>query len=228
MNNKEVFVEKLNASGEVKYEMSEVFSRILGRIKDVYSIAFKREKRDFLTLKNMMYYRGDETNETPRLHEFLNTFISLVNHYEFLEDDEIKTYLKEHGVEITLVTPQFSDDAISISKEDNKNFARAWNFSMNNEKVPETKKELLNAILDRSIEIQKTIEDKKEEINKNAEEVDIECQIKKSFFMKALGIKVQEIKKKSVDNQLKKIEDDIESSRDIISVFDEKEEEASE
>jgi hypothetical protein len=37
--------------------------------------------------------------------------------------------------------------------------------------------------------------------------------------MKALGIKVKELHKRSVDNEIVKIESDIESNRDIIEVF---------
>jgi len=223
MNNKETFVEKLNICGEVKYEMCDIDNRIMSSIKSVYGFIFKREKKDFVSLKNMMYFKGGvaSPDARPKLHEFLDGFIKLVSHYDFLGDDEIKTYLSEHGVDIEITQQQIQDGPASVSKEDTKNFERSWNFSMNNQKAPETKKELLNAILDRAVEIQHTIQDKKEEIEKGAEEVKIDCQIKKSFFMKALGIKVTEIKKKSVDNEIVKIEDDIQSSRDIISLFDE-------
>jgi len=227
MNNKETFVEKLNACGEVKYEMTEIHSRIMSGLKNIYSFVFKREKRDFLSLKNMMYFKGGvaSPDARPRLHENLDTFINLVNHYEFLGDDEIKSYLKAHGIEITVTIPQFEDDPVSITKEDTKNFERTWKFSMQNIQTPGTKKEILNAILDRAIEIQKTIEDKKDEINKGAEDVDAECQITKPYFMKALGIKVKELKKRSVDNEIKRIEDDVEASQEIISFFDSSKEE---
>jgi hypothetical protein len=217
-----MFVEKLNECGDVKYEMSEIFSRVLGKLKDVYTLVFTREKRDFLALKNMMYFKGGvpDPDSRARLHETLDKFISLVNHYDFLEDDEIKGYLEEHGIEINVITPQIQDGPIVIPKEDVKKFERSWNFAMANIKVPETKKELLNEILDKSIETQKAIEDRKDKISEKAQDVDVECQVKKPFFMKALSIKVKELKKNSVDNEIKKVEDDIEMSRDIISVFD--------
>ncbi|MDD5650259.1 MAG: hypothetical protein PHF86_07585 [Candidatus Nanoarchaeia archaeon] len=222
MNNREVFVEKLNECGEVKYEMSEIHSRIAGKLKHVYQLVFKREKRDFLALKNMMYFKGGiaSPDSRPKLHEILDSFINLANHYNFLGDDELKEYLKTHGIEINIVQPSIEDGPVSVSKEETKNFERSWKFSMNNESIPGTKKEVLNSILDRAISIQKTIEDKKSEIEKSAEDVDIECQIKKPFFMKAISIKVQELKKRSVDNELKKVEDNIAASQDIISVFD--------
>jgi hypothetical protein len=221
MNNKDTFVEKLNSCGEVKYEMSEVHSRIIGRLKDVYELVFKREKRDFLSLKNMMYFKGGVENPDarPRLHEQLDKFITLINHYDFLDDDEISEYLKQHGIEIKVVTPQIEDGPVSITKEDTKKFERSWEFSMAGEKAPATKKEVLNIILDRALDVQKTIENKKEEINKDAEDVEAECLVKKPFFMKAVAIKVTELKKKSVDNELKKIEDDIASNQEVVEVF---------
>jgi hypothetical protein len=222
MNNKETFVEKLNECGEVKYEMSEVHSRILGRLKDVYKFVFNREKKDFLSLKNMMYFKAGvaSPDARPRLHEVLDVFISLLNHYDFLGDDEIKCYLKEHGIEIELKKNQLEDGPVVVAKENTKNFERSWNFATNNQKIPETKKDILNALLDRAIEVQKIIEDKKEEVDKGANEVNLECQVKKPFFMRALAIKLKEMKKRSVDNELKRIEEDIDSSRDIIDVFD--------
>lgn len=230
MNNKETFVEKLNECGEVKYEMTEIHSRILGKLKTVYYLVFKREKKDFLSLKNMQYFKAGvaSPDARPRLHETLDTFVSLVNHYDFLGDDEIKDYLESRGITITVTRPLLEDGAISIAKEENKEFERSWKFAMSNEPIPGTKKEILNAILDRSIEVQKAIEDKKEEIDKKAQDVNFECQVKKPFFLKALAIKLMELKKRSVDNQLKKVEDDIEASRDIISVFDGSKEEQTE
>lgn len=221
MNNKETFVEKLNSCGETKYEMAEVDSRIIGRLKDVYEFVFKREKRDFLTLKNMMYFKGGVENPDarPRLHEQLDKFISLINHYDFLGDDEASEYLKNHGIEIKVFTPQIEDGPVSVTKEETKKFERSWEFSMAGEKTPATKKEVLNAILDRSIGVTKSIEDKKEEINKSAEDVEAECLVKKPHFMKAVGIKVTELRKKSVDNELKKIEDDITANQEVVDVF---------
>lgn len=226
MNNRDTFVEKLNESGEVKYEMSEIHSRILGKLKQVYYIVFKREKKDFLTLKNMVYFKESDTETKSRLHELLDNFTNLVNHYDFLGDDEIKEYLKINGIEFTIVKPQLLDGPIEIEKDSTKDFERSWKFAMANESIPQTRKEILNTILDKAIETQRAIEIKKEEIEKIAQDVDLQCQIKKPFFLKALAIKLLEIKKRSVDNQLKKVEDDIEASKDIISVFDEKREQA--
>lgn len=222
INNKDTFVEKLDECGEVKYEMTEIHSRILGKLKAVYGLVFKREKRDFLSLKNMQYFKGGvaSPDARPRLHETLDTFINLANHYEFLGDDELKSYLEAHGVSITITKPSLEDGPVVVAKEENKELERSWQFAMAGETMPGTKKEVLNAILDRSIETQKAIEDKKEEIDKKAEDVSLECQVKKPFFLKAVAIKVQELKKKSVDNELKKIEDDVEASKDIISIFD--------
>jgi hypothetical protein len=222
MNNKDVFVEKLQECGEVKYEMTEIHSRIIGKLKTVYSLVFKRDKKDFLSLKNMQYFKAGvaSPDARPRLHEVLDVFINLANHYDFLGDDELKGYLESRGIKIEITTPQLVDGAVVVDKEKNKEFEQSWKFAMSNEAIPGTNKEVLNAILDRAIEVQKAIEDKKEEIDKKAEDVNLECQVKKPFFMKALAIKLQEMKKRSVDNELKKVEDDIEASKDIISVFD--------
>ena len=186
------------------------------------------KKRDFLSLKNMQYFKAGvaSPDARPRLHEILTTVVNLINHYDFLGDDEIKEFFKEHGIEFNVIAPQFEDGPVVITKDDTKNFERSWKFAMNNEKTPDTKNEVLNMILDRALEVQKGVENKKEEIDKTADEVDAECQVKKPFFMKALGIKLAELKKRSIDNALKRIEDDVEASRDIISVFNEAKEDA--
>lgn len=228
MNNKETFVEKLSSCSEVKFELSEVHSRIISKIKDVYEIVFKRDKSDFLALRNNMYFKGGvkTPDSRPMLHEMLDKFINLVNHYDFLGDDEIVGYLKQKGIELKVTQQQIQDGAVIVTKEDTKKFERSWNFSMNGEKIPTTKKEVLNMILDRSLEVTKTIEDKKEEIDKFCSDVETECQVIKPYFMKAVGIKVKEIQKKSVDNEIEKIETDIESNRDIIEVFTDAKEDA--
>jgi hypothetical protein len=222
MNNKKTFVEKLNGCGEIKYELSEVHSRIIGKIKDVYELVFKREKRDFLMLKNMMFFKAgiENPDSRPRLHEQLDKFISLINHYDFLGNNEISNYLKEQGIEIKVIAPQIEDGPVNVIKEDTKKFEKSWEFSMVGETAPATKKEVLNMILDRALDVQKVIEDKKEKIDNDAEDVEAECLVKKPFFMKAVSIKVTELKKKSVDNELKKIEDDIVSNQEVVDVFD--------
>ncbi|MDD5649640.1 MAG: hypothetical protein PHF86_04370 [Candidatus Nanoarchaeia archaeon] len=230
MNNKEVFVEKLNECGEVKYEMTEIHSRILSKLKTVYQLVFQREKKDFLSLKNMQYFKQGiaSPDARPRLHEVLDVFVNLANHYNFLGDDELKEYLDSRGITFTITRPMLEDGAVSVSKEETKEFERSWKFAMANEAIPGTKKEILNAILDKAISVQKAIENKKEEIDKKAQDVDLECQVKKPFFFKALTIKIAEMKKRSVDNQIKKVEDDIEASKDIISIFDKAEEKTEE
>lgn len=222
MNNKETFVETLVVCGEAKYEMSEVHNRILNRIKNLYAIVFKRDKKDFVSLKNMMYFKGGvaSPDARPKLHEELDKFIKLANHYDFLGDDELKKYLEENGITISVTVPQFEDVPLALDKKEEKEFEKTWKFTMNNIAVPATTKGILNELIDRSIEVQKSIEDKKEQIEHGAEQVDAECQVKKPYFMKALGIKVQELRNKSVDNELKKIEDSIEASQEVINIFD--------
>lgn len=225
MNNKEVFIEKLKVCGEVKYEMSEVHNRILNGIKNLYQIAFKKDKKEFSNLKNAIFFRkGLELQDSkPKLHSKLDEIISLINHYELLENNRIKEYFEQHGIKIEVIVPEIEDKDLDISKEEKKKFEKTWNYTMVSEiapEIPQTKKEFLKQILERSLNIQNVVEDKKEEIDKTAEEVDTECQIKKQHFMKALNIKLKELKMKSVDNELVRMETDIEASKDIISIFD--------
>lgn len=221
MQNKEIFIEKLNTCGEVKYEVSEVHSTFMRGIKNIYNIVFKREKKDFLLFKNMMYFKGgvESPDSKAKLHIFLDSFINLINHYEFVENNEIKEYLKAGGIEATIVKRQFEDGPITIEKEDRKKYSRTWRYAMLNMVEPESKKEILKELVDRAIGVQKTIEDKKYDIDKEADTVQIECLVKKPYFNKAVQIKVKEMKKKSVDNEIKKVEDAIEASQEIIEVF---------
>jgi len=226
LNNKEVFVKKLKESGEIKYEMTEVHNRIIGKLKQVYSLVFGREKRDFLSVKNMMFYKNGvpEPDSTSRLYDFLNTFVCLVHHYDFLGEDEIIEYLKEAGIELTISSNSLEDGDIKVAEDQEKNLKHSWDFAMVGDKMPEKKKELLNMILDRSLAVQKVILEKKSEIDEDADDVQADCQVKKPLFMKALQIKVKELQKRSVDNELVKVEEEIEAARDLVEVFKEQEE----
>lgn len=220
MQNKEIFIEKLNTCGETKYEMSEVHGTFMSGIKTIYNLVFKREKKDFLFFKNMMYFKGGtEASDKPKLHVFLDSFINLVNHFDFIESNEVKKYLNAAGVDVNIVKPQFEDGPIIVDKEDRKKYGRTWKYAMLNMEEPESKKKMLAELIDRALSIQKTIEDKKDDIDKEADTVQVECMVKKPYFNKAVQIRVKEMKKKSVDNEIKKVEDAIEASQEIIEVF---------
>jgi hypothetical protein len=226
MNNKEIFVEKLKESGEVKYEITEVHSRIIGKIKQVYALVFGREKRDFLSLKNMMFYKDGvpEPDSRSRLHDFLNTFVCLVHHYEFLGEDEISEYLKQAGIQITLSSNSLEDGDVKVAEDKEKLLKQSWDFAMVPDKMPEKKKEVLNIILDRALAVQKVILEKNSEIDEDASDVEADCQVKKPLYMKAIQIKVKELQKRSVDNELVKVEEDVGAALDMVSVFKEEQE----
>jgi len=223
MNNKDLFLEKMNESGDTKYEMSEIHSRIIGRIKSLYGLVFNREKKDFLTLKNMIFFKSGvpEPESRSRLHDMLDNFIHLANHYDFLGEDEIVEYLKEAGIEISFTKKLVEDGPVQIIKEEQKNFDKAWEFSMGGEPVPATKKEFLNVILDKALVEQKTVMDKKGKIDVNAEDVQNECMIKKPHFMKAINIKFKELKKRSIDNDIEDAEKDIVSAQEVVTFLKE-------
>jgi hypothetical protein len=223
MNNRETFVEKLNSCGEIKYEVSEVHNRVQNKLKNVYGLAFKTDKKNFGTLKTMQYFKGGVENPDARskILDMLDKFINLVNHYEFIGDKEIVNYLAERGIQLTVLTPEIVDGPIVIEKDDEKEFNRSWSFAMPGEAAPATKKELLDKILKRSLEVQKDIENKNEQIEDGAKTVEDACSMKKALFMKALGIKYKELQKRSVDNELLKVEDELEATQDVVNYFKE-------
>jgi hypothetical protein len=221
VENKDLFIENLNKCGEVKYEVSQVHNRVLSKLKNVYAIVFQADKKNFNSFRNMKFYQaGVQSPEArPKLHEFLDSFINLLNHYELIGDTSMTDYLKEHGVKTELLFPELKDGPVEIEKDKKKDFNNNWSFSMGEQKIPETKKELLREILIRSTEVQKESCTKQEQIEEGAKLVEDGCKIKKSLFMKALNIKCKEIQQKSVDNELVKVEEDMEQTQDIVDYF---------
>lgn len=221
MLNKEIFIEKLNNCGEVKYEMSEVQGQFMSGIKSIYNIVFKREKKDFLLFKNMKYFKSGigDPDAKAKLHILLDNFISLLNHYDFIDDSEIVDYLKAGGVDVSITKPQFEDNPIIIAKEDRKKYYNSWKYAMRDREEPASTKAMLKELIDEALSTQKVIENKKSDIDKDVETVEVECMVKKPYFTKAIQIKVKEMKKQSVDNEIKKIEDAVEATQEIIEMF---------
>lgn len=221
MNNQETFVEKLNSCGEIKYEVSQVHNRVQAKLKNVYGLAFKRDKKEFGSLKTMQYFKGGVENPDARskILDMLDNFITLVNLYDFIGDNEITNYLSEKGIKLEVISPDIKDGQVEIEKEDAKEFKRSWSFGMTGQEPPATKKELLSLILQRSLEVQKDIENKNEQIEDGAKIVEEACSMKKPLFMKALAFKYKELQKQSVDNALLKVEDDLEATQEIVDYF---------
>jgi hypothetical protein len=227
MNNKEIFIEKLNACGEIKYDVSQINNRNIAKIKTLYSIAFKTDKKNFSALHNMKYSSANLKldEEKSKLLTMLDNFIKLVNHYDFISDNAITGYLADNGIQVSLITSTLKDETIdleNLDKKERKEFEQAWQFAMPGQDIPSTKKELLNMLLERSLAVQKDSCDKQEKIETEAKAVEDSCEVKKSLFMKALNIKYKELQKRSVDNELVKVEEEMEKTQDIVEIFKER------
>lgn len=217
MENLEIYEKKLDESAKIRLELNDVYRNKMTELTAIFSYIFPEDKKEvYKLLKDMMFYQGGypKENTPPKLDSLLEKFVNVYKFYKFLEIDVIDTYLSNFG--ITIQCEIIEDEDI----EPNKQFQDAWDYLFPNKKMPTSKREILKSILDRGMELQAEICKKNDAIKITiAQEVEKVCKIKKPHFIKAVSLKYKEMKDKDVNKDLDKIEENINSTINSISVF---------
>lgn len=224
MENREKYIEYVDACGEVRHEInSQLYDRGLGPIKKLSEEILGLSKPHYKLVHDMLYYKGGYPKEDspPRLNELLDRFISLYKYFELLGHAyEIESYLATSGISITL-TDKIKDEPVIFPEESTQRWESV--FPDENVKSFDTTKKFLAKLLDRSLALQEDICHLADTIKiDTAEKVEEECKIKKPYFLKAVSAKAKQLaadeerKKKEIGD---KVQEDADNHEDAVSIF---------
>jgi len=230
MKQKQTFIKKVDECSDVQFEINEVHIR--NSMNPFKKIAFYLAKIDPSTynlIHIMNFYKGGypKENSPAKLEKFLDGFIKIFKWFAVIGwEDRITKYLKSKGITITFDTPIIEEPILMDflqDKKDRRKFLASWNkvFPSQSDIHFKTTKEALLDLLDKSSQEQKVICDLSDSIKLDcAQEVEDTCEIKKSHFMRSVGIKYREKKdENSAQKAVTKIKKDIDDLEDAISIF---------
>jgi hypothetical protein len=223
MKNEKVFLEKVEESAVNKVRIVEEYQPEYGKLKKLFKGAFGVQGKVFKMVSDLLYYKGGYPKEKTeaKLKTMLDNFGNAYNFYELRgSEDIINSYLKvTYGIEIKVVK---SSDLDRPGIKRLKKFEELWKATFNEDYKGESKKEILDKLLQSSFSLEASICQDKDQISiTNAEFVEQECEVKKSHFMAAVGLKTEGIRKgdESVEEKINEIQSNQEGLNAAIEVL---------
>ena len=230
----EFYEEKLNEATSIRYELNEMHHKEMNSFGTLFREAFGLPTRLFMTGKNMAYYKGGYPKETspPKLQSLLSEVAQVVKLFQYLGMmDELRPYLNEFGLEISVTPEAMQSFTISadtpietLKKKKMEKVQALYNELFKPDEETEvfnmSKKALAQKLMSAALLKQKTICALADSVKLDiAEEVEVECDVAKPNFMRAVGLSVKRIKKGDIEEDLAKIDESIDNLEAAISVL---------
>jgi len=231
LRNQELYVQELNNSASTRYELNEIHWKEMNNALKLFDLAFDKNRKDLVTTKNMLYYKGGYPSETtpPRLWSVVNQLHTILMYFTYIDKmDEINPYFEEFGIKVELKTNEFYEQLdIPIEELDKKTINKIKNIynklfhpEEEDEILKLTKKQLFKKILEFTLQKQSVICSLADTIKiEAAEKVEEECDIKKPSFQKAVFLKYKDLKNGDITEDIAKIEAAVDNIEVAISVL---------
>ena len=216
--NPETYGKSVDELAEMKKDLRDKHP-VIKAMRKIFSSVFQRDAREFSILAEMRFWR--KGNPTPdsvaKLNKFLDRFAVLCHYYHFLGDDEIRTYLKTKGIDVS-PDVQLMDVALNADIIDPID----WDDAMGEKSagIPDRSQAVLLALLDRVDEVYKDLHDSKEKFSEKVSETSVEEGIRGGFVAKAAHLRFKQLMKKPVEGDLAKVRQDAVESELSISIFE--------
>lgn len=204
MENKELYTKKLDESGNVRKEINDVHRRSLKDLQIQFSKVTGLDHRLFIIAKDMLYYSGGYPNENSRakLDVMVERFAAICKILRFLGEESIlNEYLKQYGIDVK-ITVGFENKEVDFEGKKQK------------------MSDVSNSLMEKALSLQEIICKLSDSIKiVAADEVEKKCGIKRPHFVGAVNLKYKQLKGRNLDDDLSKINVDIVSNTESISVF---------
>ena len=189
-------------------------------LRNIFDKVFNRPPKEFESVSDMIFWKqgfpGPEN--VAKLSKFLDKFVTLVHWYGFMQNQEIKKYLKTKGITIDYDI-QIINNPLTAANFDVNDWDEAFGAKTN---YPETSVELIDMMVNRRNEEFGEVFNIKEQINEKAEAVKLEQNVQKGHTQKAAHLRMKQLLQKDIKKDLKKVEETIASASSSILIFDEK------
>jgi len=225
MENKTIFKDTVSKSSEIRYELNVDWQRKMNILASAFCYIAQENRQVFTALKDMIYYDGGYPKATslPKLHIFLNRFAKVFKWYVFIgRGDEVIEHLRKQGICASLAS-SIQDSDINFDEIRLQKFWRKLEIICKGSKIPTTKKEFLNFILDEAFVIQGII-CKKADIIKitNYAIVEENCHVKKPTYSKSVVLAYKKMRKSNIDREVEQVKQEAKELDEATEIVREK------
>jgi hypothetical protein len=182
-------------SAETRRDLDVVLTPIFGSLKKAFGVIFGSEgftKSDFKRYSDLVFYQGGypKPDSLPKAAVLAKMVATLLKLEAAADKDQLSRLLGDHGitVEITSAIPDGFSQTTLTDKEA-KELRQGWEGAGIDVPVPSSRQEALLLMLDKAHNIQGEIIEQSDAIKVSAaEKVESLFKIKKTNFMKAVGL----------------------------------------
>jgi hypothetical protein len=230
MRNEEQFTTLVNEAAAKKYEASAHHGLSIKDATKIFKKGFGKDPKDIKLIKDTVFYKNGYPNENSpgKLHKIFAEFAAVLKYYNYLGmERELEGYFKMFGFSSELTSLSFySQLDAPIKAKDSKKLTKTYNqlFHPDDEYELEniSKSDLLHKLLGLLVLKEQALCDIKDEVKFKIEpEAEEECDVQKKHFSKVVALKVQDLKKGNVKENLEKLELDREELDIALSVLKE-------
>lgn len=212
MQNTNVFMDEIEKCLPIREEINNDLSNEMKDLRRLFINAFSAEGKEFTFLKDSLYYQAGipKENSPARLDSLFKKVGVITKWLTFLGlEDEYDQYCKQYGIVVhpLLTVSTLNDNGF----EDKTEFKILWQDVFGTADYPTTKKEILQQLVDRGLELQSTICEEADKIKiDHAEVVEEVCSVPRAVFVKSVNNFLK--KRRDVKNIDDKIQEQIEKS----------------
>ena len=204
----ETYEEALGAAADLKVEIADVFKPQISRQSKIFQGLWKPWKgKDLAFVRDIMLYQAGYPQEESRakIEGFRDKLAALVHIYDALGNlENLNSYFAELGLSVEVTNPSIFNAALH---EIAPKVQEQWDGQFFGETLSATPPEALSRLVDISKITKFDINAIEQQIDEIAEEVEIEFNVKKSAFKRAIQLSVAEKMGKSVEEKLEAIEE---------------------
>jgi len=213
MKNEPEYIKYIEDAAHIKKDLRNIFQPRISILKKLFRLKFRTKGNIFTFLNNIKFF---EKEDHSRHKEILDKVGVLFTYYKLIGEDQIyNEYLQEnYGITISEVqdgeiASRIEKQAIFKDERSESKFEKLWADNLSGRNLPSNPKEVLRILL---AEGQFALADVVEETSKikkvSARNVEENCEVKGSLFVKAVNLRANELEKGDVviSDYKKKIE----------------------
>lgn len=206
--NKE-YVELVEDSATIRVELDEVIRPRYSAIKKIVKRLFKQKPAFFKFAVDMQYYQGGYPKaESPaKIKPFAEKLSHLVMIYEATEKlENLNTFLAQYGIKVARLESAENPYLAPITFDEKAQ--TLWDNNIGRD--AKTPADAIRILLAEALDVQKEICETADKVSvEAAAKAESDFGLKKGSFMKAVGVKVADIKKGEGDAKLAALDENI-------------------
>jgi hypothetical protein len=222
MKDEKKLVKVTDESVGIRIDINENYHPVMSKLRKLFNLSTFKKPKFFKILNDFVYYKGGypRPDSPPKLNDFLDIFGNIFQLYKFLgNESEINQILEDnYGIKVSVVSSSDLDEPLEIMKL--KKFQKLWSQVFDEEYDGQSKKEIIEKLVDRGQDLQSTICKLADQIKiDNAKEVEEKCEVKKSIFIPIVNLKSNYVRSGNDDvfEKIKKINDDNQVFNDVVN-----------